>query len=120
MKVLFRVLEALSALIEEFVASGGVEILIDTWRARREAAESRARLDEERRLASALARGDVDTVESAAHKLLVAAERSNRNRGASRRVNRSGFWNSDNHDESLGRDNADVEGVQKEIDRLIS
>ena len=119
MKDLLRVLSALAALIEEFVAAGGVEVLVGAWRARRESAEARARLDEERRLASALARGDMDTVESVAHKLLVAAQRSNSDRGASRSVNRSGFWNGDDHDEFVDGNDADVETMQREIDALI-
>jgi len=119
MRSLFRLCNALAALIEEFAASGGVQILVDSWRSHAEESRSKARLADEKKLAAALARGDSDYVESVAHGLLVEASRSNGGGGKEGSVNRSGFWDSDSDNESLVGDNADPAGLQREVMSLI-
>ena len=50
MRSLFRLCNALAALIEEFAASGGVQILVDSWRSHAEESRSKARLADEKKL----------------------------------------------------------------------
>ena len=119
MTALLKLIAAMARVLEEFADAGGVDVMIEAWRAGREQAQAQARLAEEQRLASALARGDLDAVESHAAQLLAEANRANRDRTAARAVDRSGFWHSDDHAEFVGRNDADVETMQREIDALI-
>ena len=119
MRDLMRLIVAIAAILEEFAASGGVQILTQVWRSKIEQSQAQTRLANERRLASALARGDLDAVESHAAQLLTEASHANRDRTAARAVDRSGFWHGDDHDEFVGRNNVNVETLQKQVDRLI-
>ena len=84
-------------------------------------AESRARerLADEQRLASALARGDLDAVESHAHRLLIDAERANRDRLTAGDLSRSRGGHGDGEPEPVDGVNADVETLQREVDGLL-
>ena len=120
MRSLLRVLAALAVLVEQFVEDGGVGIVLDAWRARRDESKARSSLDDERRVASALARGDLATVESNAERLLSEAREANDRRREASDQRRPRSRDSDGQPEPLGRDDASAESMQREIDQLIS
>ena len=119
MTALLKLIAALAKILDEFADAGGVQILIEAWTASREQSKARARLADEQRLASALARGDLDAVESHAERLLVAAEGANRDRGSPRDLDRSDRRDGDDHDGAVGADHSDANALQRQIAALI-
>tara|TARA_R100000808_G_scaffold4356_2_gene14432 strand:- start:835 stop:1167 length:333 start_codon:yes stop_codon:yes gene_type:complete len=109
----------MASLISAFIEAGAVEILVDVWRSQREKNEEERRLAYEQRIASALARGDLDVLELHADRLLAAAEESNHRRGAPDHSGRSGSRDGNGNDVAMDADDADVETLQAEIDALI-
>ncbi len=119
MTALLKLIAALAKILDEFADAGGVQVMIEAWGASREQSKARARLADEQRLASALARGDLDAVESHAERLLIAAEDANRDRGSARDLDRSDRRNGDDHDRIVGADHSDVDTLQRQIAALI-
>ena len=119
MTALLKLIAAMARVLEEFAENGGVEIMIDAWRAQREQSKAQARLADEQRLASALARGDLDAIESHAHGLLVAADRANRDRAEAGDLGGSRGGDGDGKSVAVDGAHADAETLQREIDALL-
>ena len=120
MRSILRLCAALAAVIEEFAASGGVQLLVEQWRANATEATARARLADERRHESALARGDADALDAGMHRLLAAAARADRDRAAARGGRGPAIGDRHDHDVAMDRHSATVESLQRQIDDLTS
>ena len=119
MTALLRLVGSMASLVSAFIEAGAVEILVDVWRSQREKNEEERRLAYEQRIASALARGDLDVLELHADRLLAAAQEANHRRGAQGVGSRQEDWSGDSVRISMDADDADVETLQAEIDALI-
>ena len=119
MSALLKLIAALASILEAFVEAGGVAVLVDAWRSQRENNEEQRRLAYEQRIASALARGDLDELERHADRLLTAAQEANHRGRASDHSGGSGSRDGHGIDVAVGPDGADIETLQAEIDALI-
>ena len=119
MSTIAALLRALAALLQSFADAGGGSLLADLLRHRIHESRSAADLADEQRLASALARGDLDAVEHHAELLLRQARRANGDRSSTGDQHRSASGNGDGHAVTVGRHDTDVETLQREVMALL-
>jgi len=119
MSTIAALLRALAALLQSFADAGGGSLLADLLRHRINESRAAADLADEQRLASALARGDLDAVESHAELLLRQARRANGDRSSTGDQHRSASGHGDGHAVAVGGHDADAAALQREITALL-
>ena len=118
MKTFLAFLRSLTAVIEAFVAAGGVQILVDHWRERGVAARAAARAADAQRFERELASGDPARVERAAVELLQLTERASDRGAGAGASGRQPSRDRDHHAGAVPSDGLTAEGLSEDLAAL--